>query len=90
MSEYRDQFILNGGMLVSSLLDVDIRVAIDIDTTVRELPLTEQDISRIVSEIYAIEIEDRVSFQTTNVQIIMEVFDYPGIRLHMVGGGINL
>ena len=57
----------------------------DIDASVRALPLTEQDISRIVSEICAIEIEDRVSFQITNVETIMKDFDYPGIRLHMVG-----
>ena len=84
-SEYRDQFILKGGMLVSSLLGINVRATMDIDTTVRALPLTEQDISRIVLEICAIEIEDRVSFQVTNVETIMEDFDYPGIRLHMVG-----
>ena len=54
------------------------------DTTVRALPLTKQDIRRIVSEICAIKIEDRVNFQITNVDTIMEEFDYPGIRLHMV------
>lgn len=85
MSEYRDQFILKGGMLVSSLLGINVRATMDIDTSVRALPLTEQDISRIVSEICAIEIEDRISFQITNVETIMEDFDYPGIRLHMVG-----
>lgn len=85
MSEYRDQFILKGGMLVSSLLGINVRATMDIDTTVRALPLTEQDISRIVSEICAIEIEDRINFQITNVETIMEDFGYPGIRLHMVG-----
>ena len=85
MSEYRDQFILKGGMLVSSLLGINVRATMDIDTTVRALPLTVQDISRIVSEICAIEIVDRISFQITNVETIMEDFDYPGIRLHMVG-----
>ena len=85
MSEYWDQFILKGGMLVSSLLGINVRATMDIDTTVKALPLTEQDISRIVSEICAIEIEDRVSFQITNAETIMEDFDYPGIRLHMVG-----
>ena len=85
MSEYRDQFILKGGMLVSSLLGINVRATMDIDTTVRALPITEQDISRIVLEICAIKIEDRISFQITNVETIMEDFDYPGIRLHMIG-----
>ena len=81
MSEYRDQFILKGGMLVSSLLGINIRATMDIDTTVRALSLTEQDISRIVLEICAIEIEDRVSFQITNVETIMEDFDLEMIQI---------
>ena len=85
MSEYRDQFILKGGMLVSSLLGINVRATMDIDTTVKALPLTEQDISRIVSEICAIRIEDGISFQITSVETIMGDFDYPGVRLHMVG-----
>ena len=84
MSEYRDQFILKGGMLVSLLLGINVRATMDIDTTVKALLLTEQDISRIVFEICAIEIEDRVSFQITNVETIIKDFDYSGIRLYMV------
>ena len=37
VSEYRDNFILKGGMLVSSLVGVDMRATMDIDTTVRAL-----------------------------------------------------
>ena len=40
VSRYRDNFILKGGMLISSLVGVDMRTTMDIDTTVRALPLT--------------------------------------------------
>ena len=38
-SEYRDQFILKGGMLVSAIVGEEARSTMDIDATVRSLPL---------------------------------------------------
>lgn len=81
LSRYNDHFILKGGMLVASIVGVNMRATMDIDTTVKTLPLNEEDIRRIISEICAIPIEDGVSFQITSVSNIMEDFEYPGIRL---------
>ena len=41
LSEYKDKFILKGGMLVASIVGVDMRATMDIDTTVKALPLNE-------------------------------------------------
>ena len=81
LSEYRNNFILKGGMLVASVVGVDMRATMDIDTTVKALPLNEQDARRIVEEICNVEIKDGVSFYITSVKEIMEDFDYPGIRM---------
>lgn len=35
ISSYRDNFILKGGMLVASIVGVDMRATMDIDTTVK-------------------------------------------------------
>lgn len=43
VSEYRNNFILKGGMLVASIVGVDMRATMDIDTTVKALPLNEKD-----------------------------------------------
>ncbi|MBQ4512059.1 MAG: nucleotidyl transferase AbiEii/AbiGii toxin family protein [Anaerolineaceae bacterium] len=45
VSEYKDQFVLKGGMLTASLLGVNMRTTMDIDTTVNALPLNVKDIS---------------------------------------------
>lgn len=50
-SEYRDNFILKGGMLVASLIGLDMRATMDIDTTVRSLPLTMSEAEKIIKEI---------------------------------------
>ena len=81
LSKYRNNFILKGGMLVASMVGVDMRATMDIDTTVKALPLNEQDAGRIIREICEIPVEDGVTFEITSVKHIMENFDYPGIRM---------
>ena len=51
VSEYRNNFILKGGMLVASIVDVDMRATMDIDTTVKALPLNEKDARAIIERI---------------------------------------
>ena len=84
-SEYKDQFILKGGMLAASLLGIDMRSTMDIDTTVKALPLTVDDITRIVNDICAIDIGDNVTFEVSSISSIMDEFEYPGIRIQLAG-----
>lgn len=81
VSEYRNNFILKGGMLVASIVGVDMRATMDIDTTVKALPLNEKDAKAIIERIGELQLEDRVKFKITSVKEIMEEFDYPGIRM---------
>lgn len=85
VSRYRDNFILKGGMLVSSLVGVDMRTTMDIDTTVRALPLTREKAKEFLEEIMAIELEDNVVFRITKIEDIMEGHEYEGIRFHIEG-----
>ena len=81
LSSYQDNFILKGGMLVASIVGVDMRATMDIDTTVRILPLNDEDAGRIITEICNIPVEDGVSFTITSIKSIMDDFKYPGIRM---------
>ena len=85
VSRYRDNFILKGGMLVSSLVGVDMRTTMDIDTTVRALPLTQEKAKAFLEEIMAIDLEDNVSFRITKIEDIMEGHEYEGFRFHIEG-----
>lgn len=80
LSKYRDNFVLKGGPLVSSLVGVDMRSIIDVDTTVKSLPLNKESAQRILEEIMAIDIEDGIAFRITKVQDIMEGHEYEGVR----------
>ena len=58
-------------MLVASIVGVDMRATMDIDTTVKALPLNEADVQRIIEEICNIPLEDNVSFQIKSTRTIM-------------------
>lgn len=58
ISSYRDNFILKGGMLVASIVGVDMRATMDIDATVKALPLNEADVQNFYEE----QIEKRVLY----------------------------
>lgn len=85
ISEYKDKFILKGGMLVASLVGLNTRATMDIDATVKSLALTEAEIQKVVTEIGNIQLEDNITFEITSLEKIMDDFDYPGIRVHMEG-----
>ena len=72
---------MKGGMLVASIVGVDMRATMDIDTTVKALPLNEKDARAIIERIGELQLEDGVNFRITSVKEIMEEFDYPGIRM---------
>ena len=83
LSKYKDQFVLKGGMLVSSLIGINLRTTMDIDTTVKALPLSKEELKKIILEICEIPLEDNISFRIIDMETIMDEFDYPGIRIHI-------
>lgn len=83
LSEYKNQFVLKGGMLVSSLIGINLRTTMDIDTTVKALPLSKEELEKIILEICEVPLEDNVSFRIVDMETIMDEFDYPGIRIYM-------
>lgn len=82
-SDYRSNFILKGGTLVSAMVGLDVRSTLDIDTTIRGFPLTADDVSKIVGEVASIRLEDGVEFKITRISEIMDEAEYPGIRVMM-------
>ena len=59
-SKYSENFILKGGLLISFLIGVDMCSTMDMDTTLRGIPLNEEFITKILNEILAIEIDANI------------------------------
>lgn len=82
-SKYADNFIIKGGILVTSMVGVSMRSTMDIDTTIRNINLSEEDAKRIITEIAAIDLDDGIIFEVQDVMQIMDEMEYPGIRITM-------
>lgn len=83
LSPYRGNFILKGGMLVSAMVGIDTRNTLDIDTTIRNLPLTVESTESILAEIISVSIDDGVHFKIERISEIMDETDYGGVRASM-------
>lgn len=81
MSKYKDNFILKGGMLISAMLGIDSRTTMDMDTTIKGVALTEENISSIMKEICKMNIDDDVTFEVQKIELIREDDDYGGYRV---------
>jgi len=92
LSSYRDNFIIKGGILVTSMVGVAMRSTMDIDASIKNLNLNADQARKIIIEIAKIPLDDGVSFDVKRVYNIMDNFEYPGIRLELnalMGGMIT-
>ncbi len=80
ISKYKENFILKGGLLIASMIGIAERTTMDMDTTIEGLPMTEQEMERIVKEILAIDVGDGICFEFQRIQSIREDDEYNNFR----------
>ncbi len=83
-SEYADKFIIKGGILIASLVGLSNRSTMDIDTTVKNFPLKEDEISKIISYVCDVKNDDDFSFRLERIAPIREDDEYQGIRAFLI------
>lgn len=83
VSEYKDKFILKGGMLVASMVGLESRSTMDIDTTVKGANVSIEDVENMIAVISSVPIDDGVVFRVKSISEIMDEAEYPGIRVNM-------
>jgi len=70
LSEYKDKFILKGGMLIASILGLETRSTMDLDASIRAYPLDESHINTAINKICSVLVEDGVVFVYIKVEPI--------------------
>lgn len=80
-SPYKDNFVLKGGMLVAAIVGLDNRATMDLDTTLKNLPLTPVTIEKALKTICSVFVEDGVSFEVGTISSIREDDIYGGYRV---------
>ena len=84
ISKYKNNFILKGGLLLSSIMGIDIRTTMDMDTCIKGITLTDEQLYEVLQEILSIDVEDNVSFEIKNSEPIREEDDYGGLRYNII------
>lgn len=85
-SEYSEKFVIKGGMLIAAIVGLDTRSTMDLDTTLKNLPLTEEKVVEAVTNICSIDLGDDVNFETVSIAPIRKDDKYGGfcVRLNAV------
>ena len=82
-SKYQNNFILKGGLLISSMIGISERTTMDMDTTVRGIQMEEDEIVAAVNEILAIDVGDSIAFEYKGIEPIREEDAYNNFRVHL-------
>ena len=82
-SKYKDKFIIKGGLLLSSIFGVNLRSTMDLDTTVKGLPLDRETITKVINEIISIDLDDNVKLEIENIKDIREEELYSGFEVNL-------
>lgn len=82
-SSFRDKFVVKGGMLVAAIVGLGTRATMDLDTTLRDFPLTEIEIRKAFREIISIDKGDEVVFLLQSVEPIRKDDIYGGFRVRI-------
>ena len=83
MSDYREKFVVKGGMLIAAIVGLDTRSTMDLDTTLRNLPLTEEKVMEAVENICKITLGDDVIFEVKSIAPIRKDDRYGGFCVRL-------
>ena len=82
-SAYKSNFILKGGLLISSMIGIEERTTMDMDTTVRGIEMKEDEIIKAIKEILTVDVGDGIEFKYQRIEPIREDDAYNNFRVHL-------
>jgi predicted nucleotidyltransferase component of viral defense system len=85
ISDYQDNFILKGGLLLSALFGIENRTTKDMDTTITGVDISKSKMVNILNEILTIDLNDGIKFDIVNITDIRQEDEYGGNKYHIIG-----
>lgn len=82
-SPYQKNFILKGGLLISSMIGINERTTIDMDTTVQGIKMEEDEIVKTIKNIISIDVGDGITFIYQGIKPIREDDVYNNFRVDL-------
>lgn len=84
-SNYKNNFIFKGGVILSSIIGLSNRTTLDIDTSLKGLNVSDDDLTNIINEILHIDLNDNVNFNIYNYKHIALEQNSNGIEYKITG-----
>ena len=90
ISKYNSNFILKGGLLLSTMIGIQSRSTRDMDISIKGIDVSKEKMLTVLNEILSIDINDKVKFKVVNITDIRQDDEYGGNKYHLVGKLENL
>lgn len=90
LSDYNDNFIFKGGFLISSMIGINLRSTLDMDATLKGIPISEKEIIEIINSIISVELNDNISLDIVNLKRIHSSGEYGDFRVTIEANLFNI
>lgn len=84
ISKYKENIIIKGGFLLSSIFGFNQRSTMDMDATLKGMNLNKENVLNIIKDIIAIDINDGVRYEIFSIKDIRLEKKYPGFKIHLL------
>lgn len=84
ISKYKENIIIQGGFLLSSIFGFNQRSTMDMDATLKGMNLNKENVLNIIKDIIAIDINDGVRYEIFSIKDIRLEKKYPGFKIHLL------
>lgn len=89
-SQYKEKLIIKGGLLLSSIIGINLRNTMDIDADIVGINFTQEEIERLITNIININLSDNTQMKLEKIEEIKEESEYGGYRIKLVGNLENI
>lgn len=82
-SIYKENIVLKGGLLITSIIGVERRSTMDMDTSIKNMSVNENTILEMINIIIKINGEDNIDFELLDIKEIRRIEEYYGFRVRI-------
>ncbi len=90
VSSYKEKFIIKGGVLLSSIIGINLRTTMDIDADIVGMKFEQNEIEKLIQNIISIDLNDNVKIILDRIEDIREDSEYGGYKIKLIANFANL
>lgn len=83
-SEYKENFIIKGGLLLSSIMGINLRTTMDMDANITGINLDKEELLKILNKVLNMDVGDNVVFKIEKVEDIKQEEYYGGYQFKII------